>query len=69
VLTAIPLHANRSSPQDTGACAPEVKAAVDGLVDARVLPDDTGDHVLLIVYTPPVFVGTNGLRLLIEEVH
>src|SRR5690606_18867285 len=30
-IVATPLHANRAAPQDVGACAPEVKAAIDGL--------------------------------------
>lgn len=67
VITITPLHRNAASPQDVGACAPEAKGAVDGLVDAKVLPDDDPSHLVLLVYTPPEVVGANGLRLLIEE--
>jgi hypothetical protein len=67
VITVTPLHRNAASPQDVGACAPEAKGAVDGLVDAKVLPDDNPAHLVLLVYTPPEVVGANGLRLLIEE--
>jgi hypothetical protein len=62
-VVAIPHHANRRSPQDTGACAPAVKAAIDGLVDAGVIPDDNGRHVSEIVYRAPVIDGWDGLEL------
>ena len=39
--------------QDTGNCYASVKAALDGLVDARVLPDDTPAHVLSIKFNAP----------------
>lgn len=66
VITATPLHADARSPQDVAACAPEVKAAVDGLVDAHVLPDDDPEHLLGIVFLPPRLDGVDGLELLIE---
>jgi hypothetical protein len=69
VITATPLHADRRSPQDACACAPASKAAVDGLVDAGVLPDDNGAHLPLVLHTAPDICGHNGLRLLIEELH
>lgn len=56
------------SPQDVGACAPHVKAAVDGLVDAGVIRNDTADIVQRITYHPPIVCGHNGLRLVITEV-
>jgi crossover junction endodeoxyribonuclease RusA len=34
--------------QDTGACHPAVKAAIDGLVDAGVLIDDAPQYLLSI---------------------
>ena len=39
---------------DTDACAPSVKAAIDGLVDARVIPDDGPGHVEAVLLLPPV---------------
>jgi hypothetical protein len=39
--------------QDTGNCYGSVKAALDGLVDAGVLPDDTPAHVLSIKFNAP----------------
>lgn len=38
---------------DADAIAPMVKAAIDGLVLARIIPDDTGDHVPLVGYGRP----------------
>lgn len=67
-ITATPLHADARSPQDVAACAPEVKAAVDGLVDAGVLVDDDATHLLGITFLPPrIQPGVNGLELVIEE--
>jgi hypothetical protein len=31
-----------------------VKAAIDGLVDARVLPDDSGAYVASLSHLPPL---------------
>jgi crossover junction endodeoxyribonuclease RusA len=66
-ITVTPLHRDRRSPQDPAACAPEAKAAVDGLVDARVIPDDTGRHVASVTFLPPDICGVDGLRIHIEE--
>ena len=39
--------------QDTGACMPAVKAAVDGMVDGGLFLDDTGDHVECLEFHAP----------------
>lgn len=67
-VTVTPLHKNRRAPQDPAACAPEAKGAIDGLVDAGLIPDDTGAHVASVTFLPPVVCGTDGLRIHIEEV-
>lgn len=67
-IVATPLHRDHRSPQDVAACAPEVKAAVDGLVDAGVLTDDDATHLVAIEFQPPLIDGVDGLRLTIEEV-
>lgn len=67
-ITAVPLHADRRSPQDVAACSPSVKAAVDGLVDAGVLDDDTADHLHSITFLQPRICGVDGLELVIDEV-
>ena len=40
--------------QDTGGCAPTVKAAVDGIVDAGVFPDDSPAYVRTLTYLTPL---------------
>ena len=49
---------------DTGACFPAVKAAIDGLVDAGVLPGDTGQFVPSITFLAPVRVGKDQVETL-----
>lgn len=51
---------------DTAACVLAAKAAVDGLVDAGVLPNDTADEVLSKKFwAPEVVKGTDAMRILI----
>lgn len=38
---------------DTGNCYPSVKAAIDGLVDAGILPDDKAENVESITMLAP----------------
>jgi len=59
----------RAPVADTGACYPAVKAAIDGLVDARVLPGDTGDHLTAITFLAPIKVTKDqveALTLIVE---
>lgn len=51
--------------QDTGACFPSAKAAIDGLIDARVIDDDTPDIVPSITFKRPILGPEAGLRLTI----
>lgn len=67
-VVALPLHRDHRSPQDTAACAPAVKAAVDGLVDAGVMRDDGPNHLRAVVFLPPAVLGLDGLALLIEDI-
>lgn len=66
-IIATPLHRTKASPQDVAACAPAVKAAIDGLVDAGVLDDDSPQYLTEVVFRPPWVCGADGLRLTIEE--
>lgn len=66
-IVVTPLHRDRRSPQDVGACAPAAKAAIDGLVDAGVLPDDNPRHLIAVLYLPPRVCGVNGLELVIID--
>lgn len=65
-VTAYPTQA-RGPLQDTAACNPAVKAAIDGLVDAGVVADDTGAHVSEIVFLP-ARRGPDALHLQIDEI-
>lgn len=67
-LTVTPLHKDRRSPQDVAACAPEAKAAIDGLVDAGLIPDDSPEHLLRVVFLPPLICGEDGMAIDIQEV-
>jgi crossover junction endodeoxyribonuclease RusA len=51
--------------QDTAACNPSVKAAIDGLVDAGIVPDDSGEYVRMITFLP-CMRGDDQLTLIIE---
>jgi crossover junction endodeoxyribonuclease RusA len=63
-VTAQP-HQARGRLQDTAACNPSVKAAIDGLVDAGIVPDDTGVYVRKITFLPCAR-GKDSLTLILE---
>ncbi|MFZ5852279.1 MAG: hypothetical protein ACOYY2_12925 [Actinomycetota bacterium] len=63
-ITAQP-YQRRGVLADTGNHYPAVKAAIDGLVDAGLLEDDSPRHVHYLALLPPQR-GENGLLLLIE---
>lgn len=56
----------RSPLQDTAACVPAVKAAIDGIVDAKVLPNDTGVHLRRIVFHAPVKAAKDKITIRVE---
>jgi len=66
-VAAVPLVMNRRSLPDVGACFPAVKAAVDGLVDAGVIPDDSPQYVHSICFYAPLVGDLEGLRLVVTE--
>lgn len=67
-FVARPLHRDGRSPQDALACAAYVKAAIDGIVDAGVLPDDGPLYVPAVTcLAPRQNAGTDGLELLIVD--
>lgn len=49
--------------QDTGNCYPAVKAAIDGLVLARIIPDDEGQYVRELTFYPPEKTGRDRMTL------
>lgn len=66
-VEATPLRKNARSMPDVAACYPAVKAAIDGLVDAGVVEDDTPFRVYKIVFQAPQIAKREGLRLRICE--
>lgn len=52
---------------DVGACYPWAKAAIDGLVDAGVIPDDDPAHHLTLTFHAPVRTGRDAVVLIVEE--
>lgn len=51
-ISVVP-YQKRGKLQDVAACAPAAKAAIDGLVDAGVLPDDSSKFVTAIEFCAP----------------
>ena len=73
-VTATPRQA-RGRLADVAGPYPAVKAAVDGLVDAGILPDDSPEFLASLVQTAPVRSGcvrsgvrVDMLELIVEEV-
>lgn len=66
-VIATPLHRNRLSPQDAGACLPAVKATIDGAVDAGLLADDDYRYVRSVILEAPEFSTVDGLRVRLES--
>lgn len=66
-VEAIPF--GNTGPQDPGNCYPSVKALLDGLVDAGVIVDDTGEYVTSVTMLPwRKIKAPSGLELHIYEV-
>jgi len=66
-ILATPHHKDNRSPQDVGACAPAVKAMVDGFVDAGVIPGDDPRYVRRITYEAPIVGGWDGIVVVVSE--
>lgn len=58
-------HQSRGRLADTAAHNPAAKAAIDGIVDAGLLPDDGPTHLTAITFLAPRR-GPDGLTLTIE---
>lgn len=52
---------------DVGACFPIAKAAIDGLVDARVIPDDDPAHLLALTFVAPTRSDLDRFLLIVQE--
>lgn len=51
---------------DVAGVSPAVKAALDGIVDAGVIPDDTDVYVHAEIFRPALILGYCGLQLRID---
>lgn len=58
-----PYLESRRGTQDVGAAFPAAKAAVDGLVDAKVMEDDNPRILTFLGFNAPIFGQGNGLEL------
>lgn len=61
-------HCHRGPLADAGACMPSVKAAIDGLVDAGVIPDDDPEYLSRLTFLTPDRAKTAGLTLIVSGV-
>lgn len=68
VVTVEHLRKNAASMPDTGAPILAVKAVIDGLVEAGILPDDGPEFVVELLFLAPIIVGWQGLRVTLAEV-
>jgi crossover junction endodeoxyribonuclease RusA len=63
-VEVIPLCRDRRR-SDVGNVYPAAKAAIDGLVDAGVIPDDSDTYLQGLTFRPSLILGHAGLRLVI----
>lgn len=61
-VEAYPICVDRRRP-DVGNIYPTVKAAIDGIVDAGIVPDDTDTYLHALTFRPALILGYAGLRL------
>lgn len=67
IVTAVPVLRTARSMPDVGACFPAVKAGIDGLVDAGVVPDDKPAYLRALTFVAPEKADRDALILLVEE--
>jgi hypothetical protein len=53
IAVTVEPHQKGGRLQDVGACNPAVKAAIDGIVDAGVLPDDSPKYMKSLIFLTP----------------
>ena len=63
-----PILKNWRSAPDVAACAGTVKAAIDALVDIKIIADDSAKYVRSVRFWAPTIGETQGLRLTVREV-
>jgi crossover junction endodeoxyribonuclease RusA len=58
-------YPDRRSLPDPDGVAPAAKGVIDGLIDAGIVPDDSGDYVASITYHAPVVAPGKPAALLV----
>ena len=66
-IDIVPLTKATKPKADPAACYPAAKAAIDGLVDAKVIPDDNGEHIKRITFWSPIQAEKEALRVVIQD--
>lgn len=67
-IEVVPILGDRRR-QDTAACVLAAKAAIDGIVDAGVVPDDNPQYMKYVRFWPPVVIkGQNSMIVRVIEV-
>lgn len=67
VLITVVMTGQRKPLPDTEASGLAAKAAIDGIVKARVIPNDTPQYVGAVLTLAPQHTVTDGLTLIVEE--
>lgn len=67
IVTVVQTCREGTTLPDVAACAETVKAAVDGLVDVGVIPNDDPKHLLAITFVAPSHADKDRLVLIVEE--
>ena len=68
-IDVVPLVETRRQVADVAAHYPSAKAAIDGLVDAGIIPDDNDRHISRISFYASVEWEHDGLRIVVTEVN
>lgn len=63
-VVVTPVLSGRGRTQDVAGCHPAAKAAIDGLVDAGIVPDDSPTYLRWILFQAPE-KGEPGLRVMV----
>ncbi len=66
-LITVQLYKAKGVLPDLDASQPATKPAIDGLIDAGVLKDDSGEYLKGLLYLPPL-KGPDALELTVTEV-
>lgn len=66
-IDIVPLYKGGGPKADTGSHFPSAKAAIDGIVDAGVIIDDSGRYIQKITFWSPVDHSHDGMRLVITD--